>query len=198
MRESQYQIPTTLLREEVVEEVAQTETAEQRQVAEFFAHEPQFEYTPEMHQAVKELETRLDWYRYEALHTPVAPKPSLGGRILGVLGMEKKVVPIMNDLIDQESLVGGGLFREEKARFWLNPPLETHSQVRDWYFSFTRGTEEYTIHYQTDAEGIHKIYNGHKHPFTEGEIARFVNAANTYEQRVLTDVYGREPVVRAV
>lgn len=98
----------------------------------------------------------------------------------------------MHDLIETESLIGGALFREAEARFWLHPPTHPNSPARDWYFSFTRGDREYTIHYQTNEHGIQKIYNGRNYPFTDGEQARLVEAMNAYYERVTVEVYGRQ------
>lgn len=81
MRESQYQIPRTgVLHEGGSAATVQIESNEAHEGAEFT-------YTPEIHQQVKAIENRIDWYRYEALHAPMPAKTSLGVRILTVLGL---------------------------------------------------------------------------------------------------------------
>ena len=188
MRESQYQIPTTAgLHEGGAADAPIIETPEQQAVAAFFEAQNSSEYTPEMHAHVKSTELNLDGLRDVALRTPLAVPATIGSRVLGLFGVEKKpVFADMTTLIDQESLLGGQLFTEG-SRFWLHPADSTG--VRDWYFMFMHGEQEHTIHYQSDSTGIHKIYKGHREPFTEGEAARFVDTTSIYEQQVASGIY---------
>lgn len=201
MREkSQYQIPVMDgLREGGALQTPQDEVSRYRQDAEFFAHQNQQEQAvySEGEPAQKTLRAaaeRLHWYRQEAVHVPVVQRSSVGQRILGMLGVERRELPDLNELIDKESLVGGALFGIP-ARFWVHPPVR--EGVDDWYFSFMRGEQEYTVHYQVDITGVHKIYGGREYPFTPGELERLTDAASAYEQRVVRDVYQREPAAFA-
>lgn len=197
MRESQYQIPVTdVLQSGEAEQTPVDLIHQHRQEAELFADAHKTERTPEsteaLHAQLRTVESHLDWYRHEALHTPVAETNTIGSRILGLVGIEKKILPTLDVLIDQESLAGGELF-QVPSRFWLHPPVTPQTHTRDWYFTFMRDEQEYTLHYQTDDSGVHKIYNGRKYEFTDGEMERFVEAAGAYEQRVVQSVYARQP-----
>lgn len=195
MRESQYQIPSTgVLHEGGSAETSTTQEVIRQQVAEVFLYDADFHYSHEQHAAVRRTEAAIDRYRQDALQTPIVTKQTMGGKILSSLGFERRVLPTMSDLVDTESHVGGQLFRQPQTRFWLHPTASKGDTTRDWYFNFVQDEQEYTIHYQTDGQNIHKIYNGRERVFTVGEVQRFTEAVDAYGQSVAKQMYERPPV----
>ena len=199
MREGQYQIPqTSMLHAGGPEsEVNNKNALLYQQQAELLAsQDKEASYGAEAMSELRSREGRIDWYRHEALHTPVEVSRSLGGKILTLITGERGVQPTMTELLEKESLAGGELF-QVTSRFWLHPSTGGHDDTRDWYFNFHNTAGEYTIHYQTSSQGVFKLYNGKEYAFTDGELERFVAASSAYEAAIVKDVYQREPVVRA-
>ena len=192
MRESQYQIPTSAGLHEGGAAAPETDNDAQAVVASFFVRQENDIQTQErnleLYRNVRVVESCIDTYRSEALQTPIVSEKTVGGRILRLAGVSGKVeFPDIDSLIENESQVGGRLF-QAPSRFWLHPPID-NSGVRDWYFSFNKSEQEYTIHYQTSDTGLSKLYNGHTQEFTDGEIERLVEAMSAYEQQVATQIY---------
>lgn len=200
MRESQYQIPTSAGLHEGGAAAPEIENDAQAVVASFFVRQEKDmqvqEHNLDLYRNVKVIESCIDTYRNEALRTPIISEKTIGGRILGLAGINSRVeFPEINTLIESESQVGGQLFQVQ-SRFWLHSPVDT-SGVRDWYFSFNQAEREYTIHYQSGKAGLKKLYNGRNYEFTDGEMERLVEAMSAYEQQVAAQVYRRSSFVLA-
>ncbi len=198
MRESQYHIPETGVLNDGGADHTPEQQHEQYHAAErvhfAYPHESEVAGNPSPQDAVLHVANRIDWYRNEALHTPLKKDRTLGSRILEAFGVVKKAPLHPHEYIDEESLVGGRLFGEQ-ARFWLHPSGEAMPTVRDWYFTMFVNQQEQTLHYQVDVRGIHKIYNGREYAFAPGELDRFIAATAAYEQRIVADVYHRTPAI---
>lgn len=195
MRESQYQIPTSAGLHEGGAAAPEFNNDAQAIVADFFARQDEaaraHEYATETHRHVAAVESLVDKYRNEALVAPVAENKTIGGRILGLLGVnEKNERPQIEELIERESLAGGQLFGGN-ALFWLHP-VTPGVNGRDWYYSYTQNEQEYTVHYQSTETGFQKIYNGRTYGFDDNEMERLLSAISAYEKQVANHVYGRQ------
>ena len=154
--------------------------------------QPSFEtqqYTPEIHPApfhfIKEIEDRLDSYRYTAIEIEEAKRPWLKSMKSLILAPK----PLMAEFIEKESKIGGRILQKQDPshdlRFW--------SEGHEWFFGWSDGKAvsvvDSTVHYQVSDFDIQKSYQGHVVPFTPGEDTYFVNAVQAYEYAVMRELY---------
>jgi hypothetical protein len=145
--------------------------------------------TPETQPApfhfIKEIENRLDSYRYTAIEIEEAKRPWM--KSIKSLILAPK--PIMAELIEKESKIGGRILQKQDPahdlRFW--------SESHEWFFGWSDGKNvsivDSAVHYQVSDFNIQKSYQGRVVPFTPGEDMYFVNAVQAYEHAVMHELY---------
>jgi|GEM_PF-6562450 len=160
------------------------------QQTEAFSVQPDIQQsTPETHPTpfhfIKEIEDRLDSYRYTAIEIEEAKRPWLKSMKSLILAPK----PIMAELIEKESIIGGQLLQKidshHELRFW--------SEGHEWFFGWTDGKgvtiTNSAVHYQVTDSHIQKSYQGRIVPFAPGEEEYFINAVQAYEHAVMHELY---------
>jgi len=187
MADAQFAIPEAFRHPEPQPQPEQNYEA--RQAAAFSARLDTQQYTPETHPKpfhfIKEIENRLDSYRYTAIEIEDAKRPWLRSMKSMIIAPK----PLMAEFIDKEAAIGGRLLQKQDAshdlRFW--------SEGHEWFFSWSDGKGvtmvDSAVHYQVSDINIQKSYQGHIVPFTPGEEAYFVNAVQAYEHAVRHELY---------
>jgi len=190
MANGQYIIPAAFQEPAAPEPQPQPEPSyEAQQAAAFSARLDAQQYTPETQPAafqfIKDIENRLDSYRYTAIEIEEAKRPWLKSMKSLILSPK----PLMAEFIEKESKIGGRLLQKQDSkhelRFW--------SEGHEWFFGWTDGKAvsiaDSAVHYQVSPTNIQKSYQGGVVPFTPGEGAHFVNAVQAYEHAVRHELY---------
>ena len=187
MADAQYAIPNAFRQPEPQPQPETTNEAEQ--AAAFSARLDVQQYTPENHPQpfhfIKEIENRLDSYRYTAIEIEEAKRPWLKSMKSFIIAPK----PRMAELIDKEAVIGGRLLQKadptHDLRFW--------SEGHEWFFGWTDGKGvsivDSAVHYQVSDTSIQKSYQGHLTAFTPGEETYFINAVQAYEHAVVHELY---------
>jgi len=147
--------------------------------------QPTPETRPTPFHFIKEIEDRLDSYRYTAIEIEESKRPWLKSMKSLILAPK----PIMAELIEKESKIGGRLLQKQESshelRFW--------SEGHEWFFGWTDGKgvtiTDSAVHYQVTDTYIQKSYQGHVVPFSPGEEEYFINAVQAYEHAVMHELY---------
>jgi len=191
MANGQYTIPEAFRKPEPQPELQPQPQPnyEAQQAAAFSARLDTQQYTPETHlqpfRFIKEIEDRLDSYRYTAIEIAEAKRPWL--RSMKSLILAPK--PLMAEYIEKESKIGGHLLQKQdtshELRFW--------SEGHEWFFGWSDGKDvsivDSAVHYQVTDSYIQKSYQGRIVPFASGEEEYFTNAVQAYEHAVRHELY---------
>jgi len=187
MADAQFAIPEAFRKPEPQPQPEQTYEAQQ--TAAFSAYLDSKQYTPETqpqaYHFVKEIEDRIDSYRYTAIEIEEAKRPWL--RSLKSLVIAPK--PLLSEFIERESIIGGQLLQKVDAahdlRLWY--------ATKDWFFGWSDGKVvmmvDSAVRYQFTDEQVYKSYQGRPIPFTEGEEARLLSVIPSYEAAVRHILY---------
>jgi hypothetical protein len=134
---------------------------------------------------IKDIEDRLDSYRFTAIEIEEAKRPWLKS----IKSMVISPKPLLAELIDKESKIGGRLLQKQDQTH----NLEFWSEGHEWFFGWSDGKnkkiENTTVHYQVTDSFIQKSYQGRIVPFTPGEETYFINAVQAYENAVRHELY---------
>jgi hypothetical protein len=185
MADAQYAIPEAFRNPQ-----SQPEQTPEAKPAAAFSLQPDAQLsTPETHPKpfhfIKEIENRLDSYRYTAIEIEESKRPWLKSMKSFIIAPK----PLMAELIDKEAVIGGRLLQKadptHDLRFW--------SEGHEWFFGWTDGKGvsivDSAVHYQVTDTSIQKSYQGHLTPFTPGEETYFINAVQAYEHAVMHELY---------
>ncbi len=171
-------------------------TYETQQAEAFSAHIDAQHYTPEtqpgMYHFVKEIETRLESYR----ETAVAIEENKHKWLRAVKSLVTTPKPIVSELIESESKIGGMLFQRQyphhDIRFW--------EKDGGWFCGYSDGAkvklEDSTIHYEFSEYAIQKMYQGRTIPFVPGEETNLLNAVREFEHAVVHELYPFEEALQ--
>lgn len=101
------------------------------------------------------------------------------------------------ELIQKESEIGAQLFGivpEGHHRQFFNLDRNTWIWYEEWVDPTTKKRQESTIRYEIHANGVLKAQEGARYNFLEGqELINFVTAVQIYYERVMREVYHRDP-----
>jgi hypothetical protein len=162
---------------------------EAQQTAAFSARMDARQYTPETqptaYHFVKEIEARLESYRASA----IAIEESKHKWLRSVKSLIITPKPIMAELIESESKIGGMLFQKQyphhDIRFW--------EKDGGWFCGYSDGAkvklEDTTIHYDFTDTAIQKMYQGRTLPMVPGEESNLLNAVREFEHAVVHELY---------
>jgi len=101
------------------------------------------------------------------------------------------------ELIQMESEIGAQLFGPVPAghhRQFFNLDRTTWIWYEEWFDSETKKRQQATIRYEVHPNGILKAQEGARYSFIEGqELTNFMSAVQIYYERVMREVYHRDP-----
>ena len=189
MADAHFNIPDTFRGPSSQEEAQPQPTYEAQHAAAFSARLDAQHYTAETQPApfhfIKEIEDRLDSYRYTAIEIEEAKRPWLKSMKSLILAPK----PLMAEFIEKESKIGGHILQKQDPahdlRFW--------SEGHEWFFGWSDGKgvsiSNSAVHYQVSDFSIQKSYQGRVVPFTVGEDTYFINAVQAYENAVRHELY---------
>jgi len=147
------------------------------------------QYTPETQPAtyafVKNIEARLESYR----ETAVAIEETKHKWLKSVKAIVLTPKPVIAELIEKESKIGGRLFQKQDPshdlRFW--------EKDGGWYCGYSDGgqvkLEDSTIHYEFTQETVEKLYQGRPLPFVPYEKENLLHATQAFEHAVVHELY---------
>lgn len=102
------------------------------------------------------------------------------------------------ELIQMESEIGAQLFGpvpEGHHRQFFNLDRTTWIWYEEWIDPVTKKRKEATIRYEVHHNGILKAQEGARYNFLEGqELTNFIAAVQIYYERVMREIYHRDPV----
>lgn len=149
----------------------------------------QQQFTPEVQPApytfVKDIEARLESYR----ETAVAIEGTKHKWLKSVKSIVLTPKPVIAELIEKESKIGGRLFQKQEPthdlRFW--------EKDGGWYCGYSDGAnvklEDSTIHYEFTHDTVEKLYQGRPTPFVPNEKENLIHATQAFEQAVVHELY---------
>lgn len=126
----------------------------------------------------------------------------LTGLITKIVDVVAPIKPVvLNDLIEEESIIGGAIFgrteRNVVRRFFLD-------EVDNWFFTETaydmsgRLVRNHTIRYQILDHGIVKSVDGKDHSILQGkELQDLIKAVGIYYERTKKELYEEKLGLRA-
>lgn len=101
------------------------------------------------------------------------------------------------ELIQQESEIGAELFGPVPIghhRQFFNLDRTTWIWYEEWIDPTTKKQQEATIRYEVHTNGVLKAQEGARYSFLEGqELTNFITAVQIYYERVMREVYHRDP-----
>ncbi len=179
----------------VIPGAPQEPTYETQQAAAFSARLDTQQYTPEInygpYHSLMEIAKRLESYR----ETAVEIEQSRHGWLKAAKSFVIAPKPILAELIEKESIIGGRLFQK------INPTDEPRfvCEGGEWFY-WPNGKDtsavESALHYEVEENTIQKSFHGRVTPLTLGELETFVQATREYEHAVAHELYPFDEVLQ--